>query len=141
MLADYQTTGLTTAAHPLGLLRPGLVARGAATSADLGAIAHGTRVRIGGLVVARQRPGTASGVCFMLLEDEHGTINLVVPPAVYERHRLAVRTEPLVLAEGVLERYAAGGGAVNVLVRRLTRPRRRRSARRGDQGLLAARRA
>ena len=55
----------------------------------------------------------------MLLEDEHGTINLVVPPAVYERHRLVVRTEPLVLAEGVLERYAAGGGAVNVLVRRL----------------------
>ncbi len=120
MLADYQTTGLTTAAHPLGLLRPGLAARGAATSADLGTIAHGTRVRIGGLVVARQRPGTASGVCFMLLEDEHGTINLVVPPAVYERHRLTVRTEPLVLAEGVLERYAAGGGAINVLVRRLT---------------------
>ena len=120
MLADYQTTGLTTAAHPLGLLRPGLSARGAVTSADLGAIAHGTRVRIGGLVVARQRPGTASGVCFMLLEDEHGTINLVVPPAVYERHRLTVRTEPLVLADGILERYAAGGGAVNVLVRRLT---------------------
>ncbi len=89
------------------------------TSAELGRIAHATRVRIGGLVVARQRPGTAGGVCFMLLEDEHGTINLVVPPAVYERHRLVVRTEPLVLAEGVLERYAAGGGAVNVLVRRL----------------------
>ncbi len=56
----------------------------------------------------------------MLLEDEHGTVNLVVPPQVYERHRLAVRTEPLVVAEGRLERYAAGGGAVNVLVRRLT---------------------
>ncbi len=119
MLADYSTTGLTTTRHPLGLLRPGLSARGAAMSADLGTIAHGTRVRIGGLVVARQRPGTASGVCFMLLEDEHGTINLVIPPAVYERHRLVVRTEPLVLAEGVLERYAAGGGAINVLVRRI----------------------
>jgi error-prone DNA polymerase len=56
----------------------------------------------------------------MLLEDEEGTVNLVVPPAVYERHRLAVRTEPLVLAEGRLERHAAAGGAVNVLVRRLT---------------------
>lgn len=119
MLADYRTTGLTTAAHPLALLRPGLAARGTVTSADLGAIGHGSRVRIGGLVVARQRPSTASGICFMLLEDEHGTINLVVPRAVYERHRIAVRTEPLVLADGVLERYATGGGAVNVLVRRL----------------------
>ncbi len=119
MLADYATTGLTTTRHPLGLLRPGLSARGAATSADLGTIAHETRVRVGGLVVARQRPGTAGGICFMLLEDEHGTINLIIPPAIYERHRLVVRTEPLVLAEGVLERYAAGGGAVNVLVRRI----------------------
>ena len=141
MLADYATTGLTTATHPLGLLRPGLLARGAVTSADLGAIAHGTRVRIGGLVVARQRPGTASGVCFMLLEDEHGTINLVVPPAVYERHRLTVRTEPLVLAEGVLERYAAGGGARQRPRAPPDTPRRRRAARGGDQGLLAARRA
>ena len=76
-------------------------------------------MRIGGLVVARQRPGTAKGVVFMLLEDEAGTVNLVVPPAIYERDRLAVRTEPLVLAEGTLERFAAGGGAVNVLVRRV----------------------
>jgi error-prone DNA polymerase len=119
MLADYASTGLTTAAHPLGLLRAGLEARGAVTSAGLARLRHGDPVRIGGLVVARQRPGTASGVCFMLLEDEHGTVNLVVPPAVYERHRLTVRTEPLVVAEGRLERYAAGGGAVNVLVRRL----------------------
>ena len=52
----------------------------------------------------------------MLLEDERGTINLIVPPAVYERHRLTVRTEPLVLAAGRLERHPAGGGAVNVLV-------------------------
>ncbi len=78
------------------------------------------RVRVGGLVVARQRPGTASGVVFMLLEDEFGTINLIVPPPVYERHRLVVRTEPLVVAEGKLERFASGGGAVNVLVRKLT---------------------
>ena len=52
---------------------------------------------VGGLVVARQRPGTAGGVVFVLLEDEHGVINLIVPPTVYERHRLAVRTEPLLL--------------------------------------------
>ena len=58
------------------------------------------RVRIGGLVVARQRPGTASGVCFMLLEDEHGHVNLVVHPDVYERHRAIVRGEPLLLEAG-----------------------------------------
>ena len=53
----------------------------------------------------------------MLLEDEHGTINLIVPPAIYERDRLVVRSEPLVIAEGILERFASAGGAINVLVR------------------------
>jgi error-prone DNA polymerase len=55
----------------------------------------------------------------MLLEDEHGTINLVVPPEIYERDRLIVRSEPLVIAEGGLERHPAAGGAINVLVRRI----------------------
>ena len=71
------------------------------------------------MVVARQRPGTAGGVVFILLEDEHGTINLIVPPRVYERHRLLVRTEPLMLAGGKLEKLAAAGGAINVLVDRI----------------------
>jgi error-prone DNA polymerase len=53
----------------------------------------------------------------MLLEDETGTVNLIVPPAVYARERLVVRTEPLVIAEGKLERFASAGGAINVLVR------------------------
>jgi len=116
LLADYDTTGLTLGAHPLALLRPELPAD-AVTSTVLETLPHGARVRVGGLVVARQRPGTARGVVFMLLEDEHGTINLIVPPAVYERHRPVVRTEPLVIAEGRLERFAAAGGAINVLVR------------------------
>ena len=120
MLADYRTTGLTTARHPMALLRAGLVSRGAADARDLPGIAHEAPVRVGGLVVARQRPGTASGICFMLLEDEHGTINLVVPGRVYEQYRLTVRTEPLVLAEGRLERHPAAGGGINVLVRRIT---------------------
>jgi error-prone DNA polymerase len=55
----------------------------------------------------------------MLLEDEGGTINLIVPPDIYDRDRLAVRTEPLVVAEGRLERHPAGGGQINVLVRRV----------------------
>jgi error-prone DNA polymerase len=115
MLADYDTIGLTTQTHPMELLRERL-GDGVVSSADLERLEHGRRVQIGGLVVARQRPGTASGVVFILLEDEFGTINLVVPPPVYERHRLTVRTEPLMLVHGKLEKLAAAGGAINVLV-------------------------
>jgi error-prone DNA polymerase len=119
MLADYSTTGLTVYSHPMALLRDRLPAN-SATSQDLEALEHGTRVRAAGLVVARQRPGTANGIVFILLEDEFGTINLIVPSEVYERNRLLVRTEPLMLIEGKLERFAAAGGAINVLVDRVT---------------------
>jgi error-prone DNA polymerase len=121
MIADYSTTGLTVAEHPLGLLREELQGQGMVTSSDLERMDHGTSVRLGGLIVARQRPGTAKGVCFLLLEDETGTINIIVPPKVYERDRTIVRSEPLVVAEGVLERHASGGGAINVVCRRLVR--------------------
>jgi error-prone DNA polymerase len=119
MIADYATTGLTVHRHPLRLLRDGLRAQGAVSSADLATRPHGTSVRIAGLVVARQRPGTAKGVVFLLIEDEAGTVNLIVPPKVYERDRLTVRTEPLVLVDGTLERHPSAGGAINVLVRRI----------------------
>jgi error-prone DNA polymerase len=118
MLADYGTTGLTAATHPIALLRARLPAD-AVTSRDLEVLRHATRVRVGGLVVARQRPGTANGIVFVLIEDEHGTINLIIPPAVYERQRLTIRTEPLILAQGKLERLPAAGGAISVLVDRL----------------------
>ena len=119
--------------------------RGIATSADLADLPHGAQVRVGGLVVARQRPGTAKGVVFLLLEDETGTINLIVPPPVYERHRLTVRTEPLVVVEGVLERLASARGRDQRARRppraaRRARPALPPSAPRG-QGLLDARRA
>jgi error-prone DNA polymerase len=117
LLADYGSTNVTLREHPLELMRPGLGA-GLATSADLERIRHGRRVRIAGLVVARQRPATAKGVTFMLLEDEHGTINLIVPPPVHDRCRAAVRGEPLVTAEGRLERRE---GIVNVVCERVGR--------------------
>ncbi|HZV27621.1 MAG TPA: OB-fold nucleic acid binding domain-containing protein, partial [Acidothermaceae bacterium] len=118
MLADYRTLGMTVTSHPMALLRSRLPA-GSIDSRELVTLAHGSRVRIGGLVVARQRPGTAGGVVFVLLEDEFGVVNLIVPPAVYERHRLTVRTEPLLLVEGRLERHAQASGAINVLVNRV----------------------
>ena len=65
------------------------------------------------MVVARQRPETAKGIVFMLFEDERGTVNLIVPPSVYERHRALVRAAPLLRARGRLERRE---GVTNVLV-------------------------
>ena len=117
MLADYGSTGITLREHPMELMRPALPAD-LRTSFDLEHTRHGTRVRVAGLVVARQRPDTAKGVTFMLLEDEHGTLNLIVPPPVHERFRLAVRAEPLVLAAGRLEHRE---GTINVLVDRVER--------------------
>jgi len=121
MIADYATTGLTATTHPIGLLRRRLDGDGAVGIDALARLAHGAPVRVAGLVVARQRPGTAKGVLFLLLEDEHGTVSVVVSPQVYERHRLAVRTEPLLLVEGRLERHASAGGAINVLARSVER--------------------
>jgi error-prone DNA polymerase len=104
MLADYRLTSLSVDLHPLELLRPHLPGEVVA-SADFADLAHGSPVTVAGLVVARQRPATASGVVFMLLEDEHGQMNLVVPPPVYDRYRAAVRGEPLLLARGRFERF------------------------------------
>nr|MBA3380693.1 error-prone DNA polymerase [Actinomycetota bacterium] len=103
MLTDYRHTGLSVGTHPLTLLRPHLPA-GTLSSADLLEQPHGRSVAVAGMAIARQRPATANGIVFMLLEDEHGQINLIVQPHVYERHRATVRGEPLVLAYGRFEK-------------------------------------
>jgi error-prone DNA polymerase len=103
MLADYRLTSLSVGIHPLELLRPHLPGEVLATP-ELEEAQHGARVAVAGLVVARQRPATASGIVFMLIEDEHGQVNLIVPPLVYERFRAIVRGEPLLLARGRYER-------------------------------------
>jgi error-prone DNA polymerase len=64
------------------------------------------------MAIARQRPATANGIVFMLLEDEHGQVNLIVPPPVYEAHRAIVRGEPLLLARGRYERHGANRNVV-----------------------------
>ena len=74
------------------------------------------KLAVAGMVVARQRPSTANGVVFMLLEDEYAQVNLIVPPVVYERFRAVVRSEPLLLARG---RYEHLDRNRNVLVREL----------------------
>ncbi|HEX6024643.1 MAG TPA: error-prone DNA polymerase, partial [Solirubrobacter sp.] len=116
MIGDYATTGLTLGPHPMKLLR-GSLPEGVVTIADLARLPHDTPVRLGGLVVARQRPGTAKGIVFLLLEDEFGTVNLIVPPDLYETHRLVVRSEPLLLCTGRLEKLPQAGGGINIFVK------------------------
>ncbi|HEX6459778.1 MAG TPA: error-prone DNA polymerase [Thermoleophilaceae bacterium] len=121
MVADYGSTHVTLREHPLELLRPRLP-EDMLSSKELERARPGRRVRLAGLVVARQRPATANGVTFMLLEDEHGTINLIVPPPIYDRCRLAIRTEPLIAAEGRLERRSGTTNVIVDVVSRLERP-------------------
>jgi len=115
MLADYRETGLSVGTHPLALLRPHLP-RGTLSSPELLGAPHGSTVAFAGMAIARQRPATAKGIVFMLLEDEHGQVNLIVPKDVYERHRGIVRGEPIVLVRGRYERVERNR---NVLVREL----------------------
>jgi error-prone DNA polymerase len=115
MLTDYRTTSLTVGIHPLELLRPHLPET-VISSHDLGLAPDRSQVAVAGMAIARQRPATANGVVFMLLEDEFGQMNLIVPPQVYDRHRAIVRGEPLILARGRFERMDRNQ---NVLVREL----------------------
>jgi error-prone DNA polymerase len=115
LIADYRSTGMTVDKHPMKLLRPGLDPKLTRTS-DLARLEHGSTVEIAGMVTARQRPETANGITFMLIEDERGSVNLIVPPPVYDRHRPLVRSAPLLRARGRLERRE---GTVNVLVSEL----------------------
>ena len=118
-MADYATSGVTVGDHVMAALRPRLRVPLLATSAQLARLPDGCSVAVAGLVIARQRPGTAKGIVFLLFEDEWGTVNLIVPPPVYERFRHLARAEPLLLARGRLERPPNTGGTINVLVREL----------------------
>ena len=102
VLSDYRSIGLSSGQHPIELLRPHLPGEVVA-SCDLARTMHEERIAVAGMVVARQRPSTANGIIFMLLEDEHGHINLVVPPSTYDQYRTYVRGEPLLLARGRFE--------------------------------------
>ncbi|HEU4599511.1 MAG TPA: OB-fold nucleic acid binding domain-containing protein, partial [Solirubrobacterales bacterium] len=112
LIADYRSTGMTVEEHPMKLLRPGLDPE-LVRSTDLEKIDHGSIVEIAGMVTARQRPETANGITFLLLEDERGSVNLIVPPPVYDRRRPLVRSATLLRARGRLERRE---GTINVLV-------------------------
>jgi error-prone DNA polymerase len=115
--ADYDSLGFTLGRHPLALLRPVLCARGFSTAENLNRLQHGRRVRTAGLVTCRQRPGTASGVVFVTLEDESGCANVVVWNDLFERYRRELLGARLLGVEGRVE---SSDGVVHLIARRLT---------------------
>lgn len=104
IVADYRSLGLTLGRHPLALLRERLERGGITSAASLRALQAGARVRVAGLVLVRQRPGSASGVTFVTLEDETGVANLVVWQAVAERWRRPLLEARLLAVEGRVQR-------------------------------------
>src|SRR5213596_78587 len=111
LLAEYAVLGFAASGHPLSLLR-GALPPGVVQSDALPRLGAGAWVEVAGLVVARQRPETAKGFIFVLLEDEAGMVNVIVRPDVYELHRTAVRGAPLLWVRGKL---AKDDGTVNVI--------------------------
>ena len=122
LLAEYATLGFAASGHPLTLL-DGSLPPGITRSDQLPLREHGDRVEVIGLVVARQRPQTAKGFVFILMEDERGMINAIVHPDIYERDRVAIRGEPFLRITGKL---AKDDGTLNIIaqqVRALKVPR------------------
>jgi error-prone DNA polymerase len=111
LLAEYATLGFSASGHPLSLVRNALPPD-LTLNRDLESLKAGVTCQVAGLVVARQRPETAKGIVFLLVEDETGMTNVIVRTDVYDRYRAAVRGEPFVLVRGKL---AKDDGTVNVL--------------------------
>jgi len=111
LLAEYAVLGFAASGHPLELLREAMPSAVVKSDA-LPRLEHGARVEVAGLVVARQRPETAKGFVFVLLEDEAGMVNVIVRPDVFHEHRAAIRSEPLMWVRGTL---AKDDGSWNVI--------------------------
>jgi error-prone DNA polymerase len=101
--ADYRMTGLSLNGHPMRHLRPLLVPNGILTARDVGKQRDGSRVGVAGMVICRQRPGTAKGFVFLTLEDETGMVNIVVTPKRFEKQALLISRSPLLLIRGVVQ--------------------------------------
>jgi error-prone DNA polymerase len=119
VLWDYRTASHSARGHPMAPLRPWLVQRGIASAQDVRELGHGKRVDCMGLVICRQRPGTATGVVFLTLEDELGFVNVVVWSTVFERYQRVVRTASLL---GVRGRVQMADGVVHVIAEELYVP-------------------
>jgi error-prone DNA polymerase len=115
---DYDSVGVSLEKHPLELLRPELKRLRAVTAKGLEGISHGRVVRVGGMAICRQRPGTAKGFCFISLEDETGIANVVVMPQLFDRFRSQILGALFLLVEGAVER---SGKVINVKASRIVK--------------------
>jgi error-prone DNA polymerase len=104
-LADYRASGMTTGPHLMAHLRPTLRREGIVPLSSLQQARAGSRIRTAGLVIVRQRPGTAKGICFLTLEDETGTGNAIVMPDRFAEFRVALHTAPLLVLDGEVQRH------------------------------------
>lgn len=102
VIADFTTQSLSTYRHPMSIMRLNLP-HGVLASNEIGGRPDGAPVQVAGMVVCRQRPGTAKGVVFLLMEDEHGLTNVVVYANLYDRQRLLIRHEPFLMVRGTLQ--------------------------------------
>src|SRR6185312_6490929 len=103
LVADFFITGFTIGPHPMAYHREEMKENGVLSAYDLRAIPDGTFVRVAGAVIARQRPGTASGFIFLSNEDETGISNAIIHPKLYERNRVAVTRGKFLMVEGILQ--------------------------------------
>ncbi len=103
LVADFHGTGLTVGRHPMAYRRDWLNAMGIRRASELRDIPNGKRLRIGGCVITRQRPGTAKGFVFVSLEDETGVANAIITPDLFHRNRLLLTSERFLAIEGILQ--------------------------------------
>jgi len=120
MASDYRVLGMSARYHPMGLMRSRLP-RGFITAETLPFVPDGVMIQIGGLVVCRQRPETAKGVTFLLIEDEHGLSNVIVYKALYEKYRPTVRGESFLLITGRIQKQENTINIVATAIESLTR--------------------
>jgi error-prone DNA polymerase len=116
LVADFHGTGLTVGPHPMSYRREEMNRLGVVRARDLERLANGRSTRVAGCVIARQRPGTASGFVFLSLEDETGIANAIITPDLYEQNRFAVVGERFLLIDGVLQKQ---DGVISVKARRV----------------------
>jgi error-prone DNA polymerase len=103
MTADYRGSAMSTGPHPMSFVRASLDARGITRAGDLKGVGDGRRVAVAGVVIVRQRPGTAKGFVFITLEDETGFANAIVTPSLFVRDRLIIVGTNALIIKGVVQ--------------------------------------
>jgi len=117
VVEDYRSTGLSLRRHPVSFLRPDLAQRRIVRCADLPTIRDGKQVEVAGIILVRQRPGSARGVLFVTIEDETGHANLILWPSVFEKQRALVLSASMVACRGKLQKE---GEVIHVIAAHLT---------------------